>query len=73
MYGYIIPNVFIVVVFLMAIYPSIKARRRIPFAVKTQLNFWLNPWLQNDLIGRKRKVLYYYGYTIGFINFICFH
>ncbi len=38
-YGYIIPNMFIVVLFLLIIYPAFLARKRIPFEIKAQLMF----------------------------------
>lgn len=40
-YGFIIPNMFILVLFILIIYPAFIARKRIPFEVKAQLIFAL--------------------------------
>lgn len=54
-FGYIIPNMFLVVIFLLLLYPTYMARRRIPFEIKSQLIFVLIYGLGMILLSGKGR------------------
>jgi hypothetical protein len=72
-YGYIIPNMFIVVLFILILYPAFLSRKKIPFELKSILVFALIYGFGMILLGGKGRyftmmvpalaIFLVYGYT----------